>query len=95
MSMKNFMLILAEHEKKNITSGPVHTTLTCLSKILKDHGHNFVFSFLSSGSISVLSTIDTEAYKYYDSTKLDYAKLLISVILYVLSVHSLIPKKGL
>ena len=58
----------------------MHTTLTCLSKILKDHGHSFVFSFLSSGSISVLSTIDTEAYKNYDSTKLDYAKLLISVI---------------
>ena len=53
-------------------------TLSCLSKVLKDHGRYSILSFLSSLPISGLRCLDTEANKLYDSTHQLYNAALLT-----------------
>ena len=56
------------YKRKNCTNKQANITLKCLSKVLKEHRRHSMLSFLSSLSVSVLRSLDTEANKFDDST---------------------------
>ena len=70
-----------------------YSTLRALAAKLDVHGRHCMLSYLNSLPISVLRSLDTETYKFYERTNRLYdATYLKGVIRNMLLVQSLIPK---